>query len=134
MAITSPENWIRETIEEAAECNAYPVHVPTAASLPYVRFMRESTTRTPTLDGTAAPVGTFIVEIYAATCTQAKEIADAIREGMDNFSGESGGVTIDDVDLADEKDGDPVFIDGDETPTYLVEQTYLIYWQESAGS
>lgn len=131
MPISSPENWIRETIEEEAEVNAYPVHVPPTAALPYVRFVREQTERPTTLDGLpSAPIGTFLVEIYASTVLQAKEIADAVRGGMDNFSGEADGIQIEDVDLTDEKDGSPVFEDGDETPTFVVEQSYLIYWQE----
>lgn len=130
MPITSPEQWIRETIEYATAVNAYPVHVPPVAALPYVRFMREGTARPTTLDGTASPVGTFLVEIYAATVMQAKELADLVRVALDNFSGEYEGVTIEDVDLTDERDGSPVFADGDETPTYVVEQEYAIFWQE----
>jgi hypothetical protein len=130
MPISSPENWIRESIEESAEVNAYPVHVPPTAALPYVRFLREGTERPTSLDGASSPVGTFLVEIYASTVLQAKEIADAVRGALDNFSGEADGATIDDVDLADEKDGSPVFVDGDETPTFVVEQSYTIFWQE----
>jgi hypothetical protein len=47
-----------------------------------------------------------------------------------DFSGVSDGATIDEVDLAEESDGDPVFLDGRDVPTYIAQQVYSIRWQE----
>ena len=59
-----------------------------------------------------------------------KQLADLVRAALMDFSGVSDGATIDEVDLAEESDGDPVFLDGRDVPTYIAQQVYIIRWQE----
>lgn len=126
-----PEVWMKAAIEDACECLAYPVDAPEGAAPPYVTFARASTTRELVLDDAVANVlGTFSVSIYADSYLQAKELADACREGLHNFSGIAEGVTIELSELNDEVDGQPVYLDGRDRPTYSVDHTYAIRWVE----
>jgi len=128
--MAGPEAWLRGAIEESSECYAYPVQVPEGAAPPYVRYSREGTQRVRNLQGDNAAVGQFLVEVHADSYLDAKAAADLVRAGLNNFSGESDGCTIDDVRLDDEKDGQPTYLEGRDVPTYVVEQTYSIFWQE----
>lgn len=129
-----PEQWAKNAIEGAASCQAFPIIAPESASLPYVVYGRLSTDRSVHM---AAPPGysfppaaQFQVEIYAATYFAAKTTADLVRSVMHNFTGIAYGVTIRSCLLTDERDGDAVFFDGQDKPTYSVEQTYQIRWEE----
>jgi hypothetical protein len=129
--MASPEAWLRGAIEDAANCNAYPVGIPEGATPPYVSYSREGTERVRDLEGGAgAPVGEFLISVFADSYLDAKAAADLIRAGLVNFNGTEEDCTIDDVRLNDEKDGDPIYMDGRDVPTYVVEQTYSIFWQE----
>jgi hypothetical protein len=129
--MASPEAWLRSAIEDAADCAAYPLQAPETVAPPYVLYSRSSTARERDLNGSAgAPVGTFAVEIYADGYTDAKALADLVRGAVNDFSGIAEGSTIDDVELTEEADGDPVYFDGRDKPTYVISQTYLIRWQE----
>jgi hypothetical protein len=79
---------------------------------------------------TISPTGSFTVEIYAEAYMQAKSLADSVRSALVSFNGTASGATITSVLLDDERDGDPVFFNGQDKPTYLVEHTYLIRWTE----
>ena len=129
-----PETWIKAAVEQASGCLAYPMMAPEAAALPYVVYGRQSTTRETTMPLSAGsnipPIGTFILEIYAAKYTDAKTIADDVRQALHNFNGSASGVTIRHAALANERDGDPVFFDGQDTPTFTIEHTYEIRWEE----
>jgi len=129
-----PEQWVKNAIEVAAGCEAYPLIAPEAVSLPYVVYARVSTDRslyTSAPVGYALPpAGQFQVEIYAATYSSAKALANAVRQSMHNFTGTAYGVTIRSSLLTDERDGEPTFFDGQDKPTFAVEQTYKIRWEE----
>ena len=129
--MSSPEAWIKATIEAAAGCPAYPLIVTEDVPPPYVMYARNGTQRETELNGVVGwPVGTFGVEVYSDSYADAKAKADAIRVALHNFSGTAAGSTIDVCNLTDEQDGQPVFLDGRDVPTYLVEHTYLIRWSE----
>jgi len=129
--VAIPEVFLKAAVEEAAGCSAYPVDAGEGSTPPYVVYSRSATSRDVyTTGGVGWAVGTFSLEIYADSYTQAKELADACSEALHNFSGQAEAVTIDVCYLTDEKDGTPVFLDGRESPTYLVEHTYSIRWQE----
>lgn len=128
--MAGPEAWLRGAIEEA-EVPAYPLVVDEGIAPPFCVYSRTSTDRERSLEEPAGhPVGTFTLEIYADGYAQAKAAADAVRQQIQNFNGEADGCTIDETFLADEKDGDPVFLDGRDRPTYMVEMTLAIRWQE----
>jgi hypothetical protein len=128
------EQWTKNAIEAAAGCQAYPLIAPEAASLPYVVYGRTSTDRSLDLAGNPtalrAPSAQFQVEIYAATYFSAKTLADLVRQAVHNFTGTAYGVTIRSSLLVEERDGEPVFFDGQDKPTFSVEQTYQIRWEE----
>jgi hypothetical protein len=130
--MASPEGWIRAAIEAGAGCPAYPQVVPESAAVPFIVYARAGTDREPFgVAGVSFPVaGTFAVEIYADTYTQVKGLADAVRIALDNFNGTANAATITSVSLTDERDGEPVFFNGQDKPTYIVEHSYLIRWTE----
>lgn len=129
--MASPEAWLWGAIEAAVDCDCYPLLAPDNLEPPYVVFTRSSTSRAATMIGAeSAPVGTFMVEIYSDGYKAGKDIADQVREALNNFTGAAAGVTILDTTLADESDGDPEFLEGRDKPTYVIEQQYLITWQE----
>lgn len=125
-----PEQWLRQAIETAAGCPAYPQDAPEGAGLPYVVYERLGTERVVGPMSTM-PVGTFSVLIFGGTYAAAKGLAEAVRPALHNFSGTASGVTISLSIITDERDGDPVFFDGQDRPTFCVEQTYSIRWQET---
>lgn len=135
-----PEKWIKGAIEDAvANCQAWPVAMTGTGDPPYVVYFREGTTRelvlADTLDATPEanqlpPAATFRLDIYADSHVQAWEIAEAIGAALNRFKGTVGDLTIESCLLADERDGDAVRLDGREDPTYIVEQTYAISWEE----
>jgi hypothetical protein len=130
--MASPEAWIRSSIEAAAGCLAYPQIVPESAAVPFVVYSRSGTVRE-TL-GVAGvnipPTGSFAVEIYADTYSQVKTIADSVRAALSNFNGTANGATITSVLLVEERDGEPVFFNGQDKPTYVVDHSYQIRWSE----
>jgi len=127
-----PEAWLSTAIEAAAGCRAYPAYVPREAPLPFVAFSRQSTQRERYMvDNAACPVATFSVVAFAAKYLQAKELADRIRRGVDNFSGVGEGVIITMCHLTEEIDGEPSFEAGSDTPAaYSVEMTFEIRYTE----
>lgn len=129
-----PEQWLKSAIETAAGCDAYPLVAPESAPLPFVTYARSSTAREGSLAAPlpepVPPVATFTVEIYATTYMAAKQLADSVREALHNFNGTAEGVTILYTLLAEERDGDPVFYDGQDKPVYYVEHTYTVRWEE----
>ena len=130
--MASPEAWIRAAIETATSCSAYPQVVPESAAVPFVVYARVGTARESLgVPGVAfPPTGNFTVEIYADTYSQVKTLADQVRTALNNFNGTANGATITSVLLNDERDGDPVFFNGQDKPTYMVEHSYQIRWSE----
>ena len=127
------EQWVKSAIEAAAGCDAYPMIAPESASVPYVVYGRTATDRAAALYGSGVilnPSAQLQLEIYAATYSSAKTLANALRSAMHNFTGTASGVTIRSSLLTEERDGDPVFFDGQDRPTFSVEQTYQIRWEE----
>lgn len=129
--MASPEGWIRNAIEDGAGCPAYPVAAPGNAAPPYVLYSRNGTDRERNLDGSVgSPVGDFAIEIYSDGYLQGKGLADLVRAALNDFSGEADGATIDHVDLTEESDGSPIYLDGRDVPTYVISQSFTIRWQE----
>ena len=126
-----PEAWLKATMETAASCDAFPLVVPEGTAPPFVVYSRTATERERTLgDYVGDPQGTFNVEVYADGYAQAKQIADSIRGSCHGFQGTAEGAEIVEVLLANESDGDPVFMEGRDTPTYAIVQEYFIRWKD----
>ena len=123
---------MKSAVESATSCYAYPQVVPESASTPFVVYARVGTNREQLgIPGySIPPTGTFSVEMYADSYSRVKSLADSVRVALSSFNGTASGATITSVLLQDERDGEPVFFNGQDKPTYLVEHTYLIRWTE----
>ena len=128
--MSSPEAWLKATIEAAGACTAWPLVPAEGTSPPFVVYSRESTERPLASDPSGFAGGTFAVDVYADGYALVHAAADAIRAALHNFTGSGSGAIIDHVQVADEKDGIPVFLDGRDVPTYVVELNVFIRWQE----
>ena len=83
------------------------------------------------MDGTlGGPAGQFDVEIYSDSYSAGKDLAALVLDALIDFEGTANGVTIFSSDISEESDGQPVFLDGRDVPTYVISQSYLIQWQE----
>lgn len=126
-----PELWLWEAIQTATDVDAFPMGVPEGVEPPFVTFGRTGTSRErSTQGGTCTRLGSFEVTIYADTYREAKVLAKAVADALHDFSGTVDDLTIDDVGLEDEADGSPLYLEGRDRPTYSVDQTYRIIWQE----
>jgi hypothetical protein len=110
------------------------MEAPEGAALPYVIYGRTSTQRETIMAGTTPlnvnPSATFSVLVYAATYSGVKALADLVRAALHNFNGTANGVTIRECLITDELDGSPDFLEGQDKPTYSVDHTYQIRWEE----
>ena len=131
----SPQVWLREAIEAAAECEVHPLGVPEGLAPPYVVYNRTGTSREQILDDTldapaggssVPPVASITVEIYRDDYVQVWNTSAAIVAAIHGYAGDE----IESCLVTDEKDGEPVFLDGRDTPTYSVELTVEIRWSE----
>jgi hypothetical protein len=129
-----PEQWLKGAIEAAGGCLAWPMEAPEGAALPYVIYGRTSTQRELTMPAppplTVNPSATFSVLIYASTYSGVKALADSVRIALHNFNGTANGVTIRQCLITEEADGSPDYLDGQDKPTYTVDHTYQIRWEE----
>jgi hypothetical protein len=129
--MATAESWLKSKIEQASGCSAYPLVVPEAAVPPFAMYARSSTDHELSLSGDVRlATASFTVEIYCDSFVDARSAADAVRDSAHNFYGSVDGLTIHNCILTDEKDGSPVFLDGRDVPTYVIEHTYLIRWTE----
>jgi hypothetical protein len=128
------EGWLRDTIEAAAGCPAYPLAVPEGVLPPFVMYGQAGQEDLQTLDegfGSVTLVqGTYSVSICADGYLQAKQLARLIRAALRNFTGVAGDLKIHESAISGQQDGDAVFLEGRDVPTYIVEQTYAITWEE----
>ena len=131
--MSSPEAWLRATIETAAGATAWPVAVSDSATLPFVVYSRESTERPLQTSGlTGFADGEFWLEVCGASWTSARAAADAIVAAVQNFSGTGQGAIIDHVHVSADRDGTAVYLtDGQDMPSYFViELQIFIRWRE----
>jgi hypothetical protein len=126
-----PQQWLFSAIEKAAGCRAYPASVPEVEGVPYVTYEHTRTAFDRSTDGLEnEATATYQVVVYADTYMSAQELARLVRLGVDNFTGDVGGVTIAHCHIEDERDGMPVDFAGEGKPTYAKEQTYVIRFFE----
>ena len=138
----SPHVWLKAAIEDAVGSDgvtAWPVEMTGGGEPPYAVYTRTSTVRElllpDALDEIPAsdalfPVATFQVVVFADSYVQAWEIADAITAAVHKFAGEAAGETIQTALVTDVSDGDSGFLEGREQPTFTVELTVEITYQE----
>lgn len=129
--MSSPEAWLKSAIETAGACTAWPLVPAEGTAPPFVVYSRDSTDRPLQTSGlTGFAEGAFTLEVYADGYTLVRSASDAISAALHNFTGSGAGATIDHVFVTDEKDGSPVFLEGRDVPTFVVEMNISIRWQE----
>lgn len=135
----APHVWLKEAIEDAASVTAWPVGMTGEGGPPFVIYAREATAREQLLEDTfdatpetdaVPPVARFLVAIYADDYVQAWEIAGLVTAAIHKFAGTVDGNTIEHCRVLDERDGQPDYLDGRETPHYTVELSVEIRWVE----
>ena len=134
----SPQIWLRSAIEAAAAVQAYPIETPEGLAPPYVIFERTATARESLLsDALASPAGgselpptaNVTVLVFADDYVEVWNLSASIVAALHGFSGVHQGTLIESSIVTDEKDQSPVYLDGRDTPTYVVEQTVEIRWK-----
>lgn len=110
----------------------YPNLAKAADDLPFCTWRRTGVSRQQTLsDPLGLPTVTMELSIYAANYLTARQIADAIRQVLDGYTGSFDNTTVRHASLEGESD-DVIVLDGSEVPTvYSVTQDYDILWQEN---
>jgi hypothetical protein len=135
--MSAPQVWLRSAIEAAAECDAYPIQAPEGVAPPYVIYERTATVReqilADTLDSPAAgtltpPTASITVLVFVDDYVAVWERSASIVAAIHGYAGEHEGTEIESCLVTEEKDAEPVYMDGRDTPTYVVEQTVEIRW------
>ena len=135
----TPHVWLKEAIEAATSETAWPVGMTGTEAPPFVIYAREATGReqvlADTFDDTPVadqinPVARFLVAVYADDYVQAWTLAGQITAAIHKFTGTAYGTAIEHCLVLDERDGQPDYLEGRETPTYTVELSVEIRWAE----
>jgi hypothetical protein len=130
--MAAPEAWLRNAITQATTAGVHPVLAPQNSPFPLVVYRRSATRRERGLTGNfGVPVATFSVSIVSQSYSEVKDISDAIRRRVDNFTGDYSGVKIVTVALTAESDNMERPPDGQAKPLYRVDQVYDVRFQET---
>lgn len=111
----------------------FPLLAPASADVPFVVYERTGIERSPTLGSLAAvgvPLVTVGLTIYGVSYIECRELADACRDSLDGWGGESYGIEVRRVTLDNESDGLAQLDGGELPPVYQVTQSYDVLWQE----
>jgi hypothetical protein len=127
-----PEKWLRARLDSATTAGIHPVLAPQNAAFPLVVYRRTGTRRERNLMGNVGrPVATFSVSIVSYTYTEAKDISDAVRLAVDNFTGLAEGVTIVNTALVSEADNMERPLEGQAKPLYRIDHVYEVRYHEN---
>ncbi len=130
--MASPEKWLRSRLDSATTAGIHPILAPQNAPFPLVVYRRTGTRRERNMIGSVGrPVATFSVSAVAETYTEAKDIAEALRLKVDNFTGGYNGLTIVYAALVSEADNMERPPEGQAKPLYRVDQVYEVRFHES---
>ena len=127
--MSRPEFFIRDRV--GGVLPTYPLMAPEGVRPPYALYGRMNTDRERTMKSQShVPKSDFRVEVYAATYSEVKDLADQIRVAVDNFTGTWDGCEITECYLTEEADGAAIEYDGETKPAYTVELTFAIRYRE----
>ena len=131
--MSAPEKWLRSRLDAATTAGIHPIMAPLNAPFPLVVYRRTGTRRERNLSvgNVGRPTATFSVSIVAETYTETKEIAEAIRLAVDNFTGDYGGLKIVYTALVSESDNMERPPEGQAKPLYRVDHVYEVRFYES---
>ena len=133
MAYSYPEIWLKDAIQNAAGIAAHPVMAPEDAVMPFAIYQRKATERPLALNPLTGntPTVTMDVMIVSRSYMQGKDIAEALRFGLCDFTGNASGVIITSVALVQQADGDAIERDGETIPDYIQDLTFEIRYREN---
>lgn len=127
-----PEKWLRAKLDEATTAGIHPILAPQNAPLPLVVYRRTGTRRERNMGGNVGrPIATFSVSIVAESYSEAKDIAEAVRLKVDNFTGDYSGLTIVFTSLVSEADNMERPNEGQAKPLYRVDHVYEVRYHEN---
>lgn len=135
--MSAPQVWLRNAIEAAAGCNAYPKDAPDDAVAPYVVYERSATSRplalSDSLDGppggsAQSPTAAMTVQVFSQDYIDVWAKAEAIVSAVHMFAGAADGITVESSIVVDEKDAEPIFYEGEDLPVYVVEISLEVRW------
>jgi hypothetical protein len=131
--LAAPEKWLRSRLAQATTAGIHPVLAAQNSPFPLVVYRRTGTKRERGVNAGnfGVPVATFSVSVVSETYTQAKDIADAIRLSVDNFTGQSDGARILLASLVGEQDNMERPPEGQSKPLYRVDQVYEVRFHET---
>jgi len=108
----------------------YPLRALQTAVKPFVLYQRISSVRQHSHDGPSGLARPrFQVRCVAGSYGQSRQLADAVRNTLDGYSGTVGSVRIDGIIFQNEIDTDDVALDA-EASTYSVLQDYFVWHGE----
>ena len=141
--MSAPQVWLRSAIEAAAECDAYPIQAPEGVAPPYVIYERTATERPlvlndtlndPPPDQSASQSATITILVFVDDYVAVWNKSAAISSAIHGYSGQDELTVIESATVVDERDSEPVYMDGRDTPTYVVEMIVDVRFSAAAAS
>lgn len=111
--------------------NVFPMIVPQSVALPFVTYQRTSVTRLASLgNAVGVPITRLELNIFSASYSETREIADAARELLDHYRTTTQGVTVSNVTIEAEAEDVVALEGGDLPPAWHVQIDLDIQWKE----
>ena len=111
--------------------NVYPMIVPQSVALPFVTYQRTGVARLTSLaSAVGVPTTQLEVNIFSASYTETREIADAMRALLDHYRTNTQGVTVANVTIREETEDVVALEGGDLPPAWQVKLDLEIQWEE----
>jgi hypothetical protein len=120
------------TITDLMGTRLFPNKIPQGQPLPAAEYQQDGGKREHTMAGADGLVDSeYFITCYAESYSKAKELAMAIRQRMDGFSGTVGGVVIDVIFLTNEVDVPEFKAGTDILSRYGKKLTFTVWFKES---
>jgi hypothetical protein len=132
MIRTDLRQYLATNLTSIVGLHIYPVVLPQTAGLPAITYARITGGHDHNLkQATGAAIPTFELDCWGATYDQADQLAEAVRQKMQGFSGAMGSTLVTSVLLDDEVDAFEPNDDGSDTGLYRITLKYRIQYRES---
>lgn len=111
--------------------NVYPMIVPQSVGLPFITYQRTNVTRLTSLaSAVGVPTTDLELNIFTASYTETREVADAARALLDHYRTTTQGVTVANVTIEEENENVVALEGGDLPPAWHVKLDLKIQWEE----
>lgn len=111
--------------------NVYPMIVPQSVALPFITYQRSNVDRLTSLaSAVGVPTTDLELNIFTASYTQTREVADAARALLDHYRTTTQGVTVANVTIEEETEDVVALEGGDLPPAWHVKLDLKIQWEE----